>query len=72
MDLCSLAARSSRDLTNLLTRTDPDSPRVRAMLEGYELHEFAPDQELFSDIVLYTRNSKTAVAPNVNQNITCS
>jgi hypothetical protein len=36
------------------------------MLEGYELHEFGPDQELFSDIVLYIRKSTTAVAPNVD------
>lgn len=60
----SLAIRFSDLLT--LSRTDPDSPRVRAMLEGYELHEFGPDIELFSDIVLYIRKSKTAVAPNVN------
>ncbi|KAJ5356091.1 hypothetical protein N7517_010700 [Penicillium concentricum] len=37
--------------------TDPDSPRVRAMLEGYELHEFGPDEDIFCDIVVYIRKS---------------
>ncbi|KAF3027952.1 hypothetical protein E8E15_001452 [Penicillium rubens] len=40
--------------------TDPDSSRVRAMMEGYELHEFGPDKEMFSDIVLYIRKSVAA------------
>jgi hypothetical protein len=30
------------------------------MMEGYELHEFGPDKEMFSDIVLYIRKSVAA------------
>ncbi|OQD86524.1 hypothetical protein PENANT_c007G00930 [Penicillium antarcticum] len=37
--------------------TDPDSPRVRKMLEGYDIHEFGPDTTLFSDIAVYIRKS---------------
>ncbi|CAG7946870.1 unnamed protein product [Penicillium nalgiovense] len=44
--------------------TDPDSSRVRAMMEGYELHEFGPDEEMFSDIVLYIRKSVAAPTPS--------
>ncbi|KAJ5558339.1 hypothetical protein N7535_008552 [Penicillium sp. DV-2018c] len=40
--------------------TDPDSSRVREMLQGYECHEFGPDIELFSDIVVYVRKSVAA------------
>jgi hypothetical protein len=36
-------------------RTDPDSPRVRKMLEGYDIHEFGGDKTLFSDIAVYIR-----------------
>lgn len=49
---------------NILLRTDPDSSRVRAMMEGYELHELGPDEELFSDIALYIRKSVSAPAPS--------
>ncbi|CAG8909103.1 unnamed protein product [Penicillium egyptiacum] len=44
--------------------TDPDSSRSRAMMEGYELHEFGPDKEMFSDIVLYIRKSVAAPTPS--------
>ncbi|CAI7670689.1 unnamed protein product [Penicillium crustosum] len=44
--------------------TDPDSSRVRAMMEGYELYEFGPDSELFSDIALYIRKSVSAPTPS--------
>ncbi|KAJ5757611.1 uncharacterized protein N7511_006305 [Penicillium nucicola] len=37
--------------------TDPDSPRVRKMLEEYDIHEFGPDTTLFSDIAVYIRKS---------------
>ncbi|KAJ5496653.1 hypothetical protein N7463_008640 [Penicillium fimorum] len=43
--------------------TDPDSPRVRAMMEGYELHEFGPDEEMFCNIVVYIRKSVAAPVP---------
>jgi hypothetical protein len=59
------------DLIDFSTRTDPDSPRVRTMMEGYEVCEFGPDEELFSDIALYVRKSKTAVAPNTGHCVTC-
>ena len=51
---------------NIFIRTDPDSPRVRAMLEGYEQHEFGPDEEMFSDIVLYIRKSVAAPRPSLD------
>jgi hypothetical protein len=34
------------------------------MMEGYELHEFGPDKEMFSDIVLYIRKSVAAPTPS--------
>jgi hypothetical protein len=41
------------------------------MMEGYDQYDqydgFRPDEELFSDIVLYIRRSTTAVAPNVSR-----
>ncbi|KAJ5177754.1 uncharacterized protein N7500_000453 [Penicillium coprophilum] len=40
--------------------TDPDSPRIRAMMEGYDLHEFGPDKDMFYDLVLYIRKSVAA------------
>lgn len=33
-------------------------------MEGYELHEFSPDKELFSDVALYIRKSVSAPAPS--------
>jgi hypothetical protein len=33
-------------------------------MEGYECHEFGPDVELFSDIVLYVRKSVVAPVPS--------
>lgn len=34
------------------------------MMEGYELHDFGPDDELFSDIALYIRKSVAAPTPS--------
>ena len=48
--------------TNLFARTDPDSPRVRNMMKGYKLHEFG-DEETWSDVAIYTRESKVAPIP---------
>ncbi|KAJ5094948.1 hypothetical protein N7532_007239 [Penicillium argentinense] len=45
--------------------TDPDSPRVRKMMTGYKLHEFG-DEETWSDVVIYTRESKAAPIPREN------
>jgi hypothetical protein len=47
-------------IADVVYRTDPDSSRVREMLQGYECHEFGPDIELFSDIVVYVRKSVAA------------
>ncbi|KAJ5199860.1 hypothetical protein N7491_009343 [Penicillium cf. griseofulvum] len=44
--------------------TDPDSSRVRAMMEGYELYEFGPDKDIFCDIVIYIRKSVAAPTPS--------
>lgn len=33
------------------------------MTEGYELHNFGPDDEMFSDIVLYIRKSVVPQPP---------
>lgn len=33
-------------------------------MEGYELYEFGPDSELFSDIALYIRKSVSAPTPS--------
>ncbi|KAJ5587449.1 uncharacterized protein N7459_003214 [Penicillium hispanicum] len=38
--------------------TDPCSPRVRAMMEEYDLFEFGPDLEHFGDVVVYVRRTK--------------
>lgn len=40
-------------------RTDPCSPRVRALLEGYEAFEFGTDWDEFEDVVMYVRRQKT-------------
>jgi hypothetical protein len=48
--------------TDILSRTDPDSPRVRKMMTGYKLHEFGYD-ETWSDVAIYTRKSKAAPIP---------
>ncbi|KAJ6116211.1 hypothetical protein N7523_005892 [Penicillium sp. IBT 18751x] len=42
--------------------TDPDSPRVRKMMRGYKFHEFG-DEETWSDVAIYTRESKVAPIP---------
>ncbi|CAG8381107.1 unnamed protein product [Penicillium salamii] len=44
--------------------TDPDSARVRAMMEGYVLHELGPDEEKWSNVVIYIRKSEVAPIPN--------
>ncbi|KGO77606.1 hypothetical protein PITC_074130 [Penicillium italicum] len=44
--------------------TDPDSSRVRAMMEGYELHDFGPDADIFSDAMLYIRKSVAVPTPS--------
>ncbi|KOS45091.1 hypothetical protein ACN38_g3978 [Penicillium nordicum] len=43
--------------------TDPNSARVRAMMEGYDLHELGPD-ETWSDVVMYIRKSEVAPIPS--------
>lgn len=48
--------------TDRFTRTDPDTARVRKMMTGYKLHEFG-DEETWSDVVIYTRESKVAPIP---------
>ncbi|KAJ5782415.1 hypothetical protein N7457_004189 [Penicillium paradoxum] len=45
--------------------SDPDSSRIRAMLEGYELHEFGPDSMVCLDLVVYIR--KSVVAPTLGE-----
>lgn len=47
----------------MLARTDPNSARVRAMMEGYDLHELGPD-ETWSDVVMYIRKSEVAPIPS--------
>lgn len=49
--------------TDMLARTDPNSARVRAMMEGYDLHELGPD-ETWSDVVMYIRKSEVAPIPS--------
>ncbi|CAG7983926.1 unnamed protein product [Penicillium salamii] len=44
--------------------TDPNSARVRAMMEGYNIHEFGSDEEKWSDVVIYIRKSEVAPIPN--------
>lgn len=47
-----------RFITNATSRTDPCSPRVRAMMEGYDCYEFGADEH-FGDVVVYVRRPKT-------------
>lgn len=42
-------------VTDEIYRTDPCSPRVRAMMEEYDLFEFGPDNDHFGDIAIYVR-----------------
>ncbi|CAG8071442.1 unnamed protein product [Penicillium salamii] len=44
--------------------TDPNSARVRAMMEGYDLHEFGSDEEKWSNVVIYIRKSEVAPIPD--------
>lgn len=39
-------------------RTDPDSPRVRKMIEGYDMFEFGADDHI-GDVVVYVRRPRT-------------
>ena len=39
------------------SRTDPDSPRVRGMIEHYDQYDFGPDPEHFTDVVIYIRKT---------------
>ncbi|KAJ5093315.1 hypothetical protein N7456_009176 [Penicillium angulare] len=44
--------------------TDPSTPRVREMIEGYDLHEFASDNDDFKTVVIYIRKSEIPPTPN--------
>jgi hypothetical protein len=52
----------------MLVRTDPDSGPVREMMEGYDLHEFVPeerpDKKTWEKVVVYIRKSTAAPTPN--------
>jgi hypothetical protein len=52
----------------MLVRTDPDSAPVREMMEGYDLHEFVPeerpDKKTWEKVVVYIRKSTAAPTPN--------
>ncbi|KAJ5246610.1 hypothetical protein N7468_001593, partial [Penicillium chermesinum] len=46
------------DQRGKLSLTDPDSPRVRKMMEGYEMFEFGADDHV-GDVVVYVRRRRT-------------
>lgn len=47
-------------MTDSIYSTDPDSPRVRQMLEGYDCHDFGAGECLGrEEILMYVRRPKT-------------